>query len=202
MASSPFSEFKVPRLLASGHYSRYAYVTMETLPAGLKPVSYDEAGNLLADIEGRSERSNSSASVLFQSHWWMTLTLRRKRFPAAYEALHQSLIRHGLETCWDHGDFLPQNIFRSRDGIWLVDWERGDPHAPSLADQVNLFLAMNRNLATAEPVEFITKLRFSERLSRAQSFQLLAALAYLYSVGAKEAEPVLAHWHSQQECLA
>jgi hypothetical protein len=87
----------------------------------------------------------------------------------------------GIQVAFSHGDFVPANLLRNVDGLWLVDFERAAAMRAEFYDVAYCYFSLRTEPSSLFPggfaVAFRKRLRFRERRGFRQAFRWhLAAL--------------------------
>jgi hypothetical protein len=83
------------------------------------------------------------------------------------DLLHRTLSNRAFSRSWVHGDFVPANIFATRNGravTGIVDWDRARPDGIPALDLVQLVLATRVRIRRRELGQIVCELVQSPQL--------------------------------------
>lgn len=147
--SARASLFGVPALLGLSEWQGLDLLTTAPLPSAVQAVGAKAALPQVAVLREISSLSPGFVSPLDTSPWW--LGVRRRidegvRDDAARAALQgtagQIELRHGsvpLEFGFSHGDFVPWNLARLDERLYIWDWENSASDVPLGFDAVHYY---------------------------------------------------------------
>lgn len=130
------STISVPRLLYEGTWNDFAVTVTEPLPDSVRRYSEGEppATTTVQELSGPLHRSGLVETTYWANRWNTISTV------AIPESVRTTLASHALwmeQACpepmrfgrW-HGDWVPWNLARTKDRLYVIDWEHSDPEVP------------------------------------------------------------------------
>jgi len=190
------SRIRVPQILDQGVISGYSYVVYEPFPLGLIPLkhSWDELAPFLTEISGNIGRLDRPE--LERCDWWQRFLRGRRRHRPEFLQQVDEVVARPMAVCRIHGDATPSNIFRSRDGIWICDWEFSSSTGPRRTDELSYYLASNHYQCLIRPGATLDAClrRFADDRDCDSIGELVLALAFLCGRNDPRALKIARHW--------
>jgi hypothetical protein len=142
-------QFGVPALLGLSQWQGLNLLTTAPLPGAVRAVGIQAPLPAVAVLRQIGSLSPGFISLLDTSPWWLGLRRRidgRVRDAAARAALRRAAgqieLRYGnvpLEFCFSHGDFVPWNMARLDQRLYIWDWENSAPNVPLGFDALHYY---------------------------------------------------------------
>src|SRR5579883_661516 len=187
----------VPRVLHHDLAAQHPFVMYEPFPSDLKPLkhSWGELAPSVAEISGDIRRINRAE--LERCDWWLSFAREGWRLSAEFRSDVEHTV-FPVAVCRVQGDATPSNIFRSRDGIWICDWEHSSASGPRRTDELSYYLAANHYQCLLRPAAMLDAclLRFAPARDRASMEELALALAFLCGRNDPRALKIASRWRS------
>jgi len=189
---------RVPQILHQDVISGYRYVVYEPFPLDLVPLkhSWDALAPCVTEISGNIRRLDRAG--LEQCDWWQRFVRGRGRHLPEFLQQVDEAVARPMAVCRVQGDATPSNIFRSRDSIWICDWEFSSPTAPHRTDELSYYLAANHYQCLIRPDATLVACfqRFAGDRDRDSIGELVLALAFLCGRSDPRALKIVRHWRS------
>ena len=187
---------RIPRILHHETVAGYRYVVYEPFPPDLTPLkhSWHELAPSISEVSGRAlwvDRAELEDCV-----WWRRFVRGRRRHSIEFLRDVDETIARPIAVCRVQGDATPSNIFRSKAGIWICDWEFSSPSGPRRTDELSYYLAANHYQCLIRPAATLAAClrRFAAGHDRESIGELALALAFLCGRGDPRALKLASHW--------
>jgi len=187
---------RLPRILHHDATPDYRYVVYEPFPADLVPLkhSWPELAPALAEISGDVHRLDRAG--LESTIWWQRFSAGRDRHTREFLRQVDEAMGRPVTVCRVQGDATPSNLFRSKSGIWICDWEYSSPSGPYRTDELSYYLAANHYQCLLRPMASLAACvqRFATALDRESIGNLTLAMAFLCGRNDPRALKLASHW--------
>lgn len=187
---------RLPRILHHDANANYRYVAYEPFPLDLMPLKHrwQDLAPAIAEISGRARRVDRAA---LEDHvWWQRFLRGRHRHSRAFLRQIDDATIRPIAVCRVQGDATPSNVFHSKTGIWICDWEFSSPAAPCRTDEVSYYLAANHYQCLLRPAAALAACleRFAPERDPDSIGELVLAMAFLCGRNDPRALKLASHW--------
>ncbi|HXP73333.1 MAG TPA: hypothetical protein VN823_04245 [Stellaceae bacterium] len=187
---------RIPRILHHETVAGYRYVVYESLPPDLVPLkhSWHELAPSVSEVSGRARWADRAE--LDRYDWWRSFVRGSRRHSTEFLRDVDETTARPMAVCRVQGDATPSNIFRSKAGIWICDWEFSSSSGPRRTDELSYYLAANHYQCLIRPAATLAAClrRFAAEHDRESIGELALALAFLCGRGDPRALKLASHW--------
>ena len=127
--------FRSPMVLATSgkHDDRgYSWLALEALPDDIRPCRFEKTAFPRQAVDAyQSDRRWTDRSNLHELSWWNRAT---RGVPKLFAQDLIWAVGEGFEVGRVHGDLGAHNMARSREDLWIYDWESSALDGPAFSD--------------------------------------------------------------------
>jgi hypothetical protein len=187
---------KIPRVLHHAVIAGYCYVVYEPFPPNLVPLKHHwrELAPAVSEFSGRVRRAGRAE--LDGCDWWQRFVAARQWHTAEFMRQIDQTVARTVAVCRVQGDATPSNIFQSKEGIWICDWEFSSAAGPRRTDELSYYLAANHYQCLLRPAAALAAClrRFVAADDRESIGELVLALAFLCGRSDPRALKLASQW--------
>ncbi|WP_248341914.1 glycosyltransferase family 4 protein [Anaeromyxobacter paludicola] len=179
--------FTAPRVIGLDLFEDHRLLVLEGIPVEAKCVA-PHWSDAVAGVQSELAGSEFRLARCEKASWWPLIGAEYKDLAARIGAGAE------VRACRAHGDFVHWNLVRSRERLWLFDWESFAEDAPVLADPVRFWLGRMTRWAGQAPGQVAARLLADFDACGYRERDVMLSLLFLQARGVTAAGEIIQSW--------